>query len=202
MLNALCCIWLSVLRAWNISDIVQKNENPEKVYQRMNKNNAFSFIYVNLLKVNASSLIYVNLLKVHAFSFIYVNLLKVNALSRGRPRKAAEACGYFVDFRRFKTTFFYLCFCFVCYAVQSSSRPYKTLSPFLGGGVKAIPWTALLLSKIPTAIFRQIKQRNAVQLIYHPTRHTWRMRLSFETKLLTIFAQKQRNWPLFLFNFT
>jgi hypothetical protein len=47
MLNALCCIWLSVLRAWNISDIVQKN--PEKVYQRMNKNNASSFIYINLL---------------------------------------------------------------------------------------------------------------------------------------------------------
>ena len=80
MLNALCCIWLSVLRAWNISDIVQKNENPEKVYHRMNKNNASSFIYVNLLKVNA-------------FSFIYVNLLKVYALSRGRSRKAVEGRG-------------------------------------------------------------------------------------------------------------
>jgi hypothetical protein len=43
---------------------------------------------------------------------------------------------------------FYLFFCFVCYAVQSLSRLYKTLSPFLGGGVKAIPRTALLLSKI------------------------------------------------------
>jgi hypothetical protein len=70
--------------------------------------------------------------KVNAFSFIYVNLLKVNALS---PRKPAEARGFFVDFRCFQTTFFYLCFCFVCYAVQSSSRPYKTLSPFLGGWV-------------------------------------------------------------------
>ncbi len=40
-------------------------------------------------------------------------------------------------------------FCFVCYAVQSSSRQYKMLSPFfLGGCIKAIPRTALLLSKI------------------------------------------------------
>jgi hypothetical protein len=105
MLNALCCIWLSVLRAWNISDIVKKNENPEKIYQRMNKVSSFSFIYVNLLKVNAFSFIYANLLKVNAFSFIYANLLKVNAFSfiyvnmrkpaeaRGSPRKPAEARG-------------------------------------------------------------------------------------------------------------
>ncbi len=51
--------------------------------------------------------------------------------------------------QRFNTTLFYHCFCFVCYAVQSSSLQYKTLSPFLRGGgcVKAIPRTALLLSK-------------------------------------------------------
>ncbi len=54
----------------------------------------------------------------------------------------------FDNFRCLKTTFFYLCFRFVCYAVQSLSRQYKTLSPFLGGeGVKAILKTALLLSK-------------------------------------------------------
>jgi hypothetical protein len=53
------------------------------------------------------------------------------------------------NFRHFKMILFYLCFCFVCYEVQSSSRQYKTLSPFLGGGcIKAIPRTALLLSKI------------------------------------------------------
>ena len=58
---------------------------------------------------------------------------------------------HFDNFRRFWTTLFlfwndddflttldvldvlrWLCFCFVYYAVQSSSRPYKTLSPFLG----------------------------------------------------------------------
>jgi hypothetical protein len=55
----------------------------------------------------------------------------------------------FLTTRRFKTTLFYLRFCFVWYAVQSSSLQYKMLSPFLGGGwgVKAIPRTALLLSK-------------------------------------------------------
>jgi hypothetical protein len=106
MLNALCCIWHSVLRAWNISDIVQKNENPEKVYQIMKKVNAFSFSYVNLLKVNAFSFIYANLLKVNAFSYIYVNL-----------RKPAEARVFFVYFRHFKTTFYYLCFCFL-FAMQ------------------------------------------------------------------------------------
>jgi len=37
MLNALCFIWFSVLKAWNISDSVQKNENPEKACQRMKK---------------------------------------------------------------------------------------------------------------------------------------------------------------------
>ncbi len=69
--------------------------------------------------------------------------------------KPAEAFGsppfpaLFDSFRRFKTTFFYLCFCFACYPVQSLSRQYKTLSPFQGGGgIKAIPRTALLLSKI------------------------------------------------------
>ncbi len=41
MLYALFFIWLSVLKAWNISD--------------NNKVNAFSFIYVILLKVNALS---------------------------------------------------------------------------------------------------------------------------------------------------
>ncbi len=55
---------------------------------------------------------------------------------------------FLTTFWHFKTTYFYLCI--FCYAVQSLSRQYKTLSPFLGGGcVKAIPRTALLLSKSP-----------------------------------------------------
>jgi hypothetical protein len=84
----------------------------------------------------------------------------------------AEACGspttfsaflpddFFPPFFKFCADFFptflttldvlrrlYSIFVF-CYAVQSLSRPYKTLSPFPGGGgVKAIPRTALLLSK-------------------------------------------------------
>ncbi len=55
---------------------------------------------------------------------------------------------FFDNFRRLKTTFFVL-FCMgFSYAVQSLSRQYKRLSPFLGGGggLKAIPRTALLLS--------------------------------------------------------
>jgi hypothetical protein len=90
MLNALCCIWLSVLRAWNISDIVQKNENPEKVYQRMSKVNAFSFIYVNLLKVNDFSFIYANLMLLALFMLICYRLM---LYARGSPRKPAEARG-------------------------------------------------------------------------------------------------------------
>jgi hypothetical protein len=56
-------------------------------------------------------------------------------------------CQFFpANFRHFKTTFC-LCFCFVCHAVQIAQ--YKMQLPFLGGGgVKAIPRTALLLSKI------------------------------------------------------
>jgi hypothetical protein len=45
-------------------------------------------------------------------------------------------------------TFFYLCFCFVCCAVQSLSPAVQNAIAFLKGeGVKAIPSTALLLSK-------------------------------------------------------
>jgi hypothetical protein len=51
--------------------------------------------------------------------------------ARGSPQKPVEARRLFPAFF---TTFCYLCFCFVCYAVQSLSRQYKTLSPFLGGG--------------------------------------------------------------------
>jgi hypothetical protein len=39
-------------------------------------------------------------------------------------------------------------FCFVCYAVQILSRTVQNSITFFMGGVKAIPKTALLLSKI------------------------------------------------------
>ncbi len=81
---------------------------------------------VNLGKISESASKYGNIACKHAF---------------GRPRKAAEFVkarrlfpALFDNFRRFKKTICYLCFCFVCYAVQSSSRQYKTLSPFPGGG--------------------------------------------------------------------
>ncbi len=59
----------------------------------------------------------------------------------------------FDNFRRLMTTFypcFCFCFYFVCYAVQISSHVVQNAIIFfrVGGCVKAIPRTALLLSKI------------------------------------------------------
>ncbi len=58
-------------------------------------------------------------------------------------------CGILDNNRHFKTTFYLQCFCFVCYAVQILSRAVQYAMTFSNGVcVKAIPRTALLLSKI------------------------------------------------------
>ncbi len=73
-----------------------------------------------------------------------------------KKNKPGESPDFFLPFlttldvlRPLSSVCLCFCFCFVCYPAQSLSRQYKTLSPFPGGeGVKAIPRTALLLSKI------------------------------------------------------
>jgi len=94
-------------------------------------------VCLNMNKVNAlvCFMLYALCFMLYALCFMQKAKVWKVSESSGRPRKAAEGRGSFDIFRRYKTTFFYLCFCFVCYAVQSLSPRYKTLSPFLGGGV-------------------------------------------------------------------